>query len=282
MGGTSGIYPYSLTVYDINGHSDTSISNITIYPKIEVSVYDVQDTLPCNTTQTSIQLSASSNISNPSYTWKYNTGLGDKTSLSATPISLSTAGVHDAYVYVTDLDNGCISETEHLIVTIHDTSVKINDFSITPQSYSTTAMDIDYTLSWNVSGVSGVYIDNGIGNRPAIGSETFTISRPNSGVYTYNLSATDGSCVVFDTAMGSYEFINEPVTLCITKNKYIKTYGLDELKYGKDRELQLIPYLPDYIKNSDISEILLEFEVDYKIDDSVKTLNDYLSRRNEE
>ena len=46
----------------------------------------------------------------------------------------------------------------------------------------------------------------------------------------------------------------------ITKPLYIKTYGLDEVRFGTDRKINLTNYLPEYLQNAEVSELLLVFE----------------------
>ena len=49
-------------------------------------------------------------------------------------------------------------------------------------------------------------------------------------------------------------------TVCYDREGLVVTYGLDELKYGQDRTINLVNYLPDYVKNTDVETVLQEFE----------------------
>lgn len=44
------------------------------------------------------------------------------------------------------------------------------------------------------------------------------------------------------------------------KPLYIKTYGLDEVRFGTDRKINLTNYLPEYLQNAEVSDLLLVFE----------------------
>ena len=113
-------------------------------------------------------------------------------------------------------------------------------------------------VNWEVSGASSVIIDNGIGLVGSIGTSQVTIDYP-GGIYPFNITATDGVNTLTDTIFGKYDFVRRPVTppsgggggeddtdlyndisVCEDRFDMVKTYGLDELKFGTDRDINLV------------------------------------------
>ena len=254
---TPGTYTSQLTVLADTGFSDTDDVTITVYDRPTVSATSINNNVACGEVVTNVSLSAYSDTLDVTYFWHYNTWASNE-QFPTIPLG---SGDYNINVNVVDNNTGCVSDTETLQITVSGSDLSIIDYTLTPSTgiiYDVSSTDVQ--ISWNVSGAEEVYIDTlGLVNNIS-GTDTITINEP-GGNYSYTISAygSDG-CLDTETVYGYYVFANSPIEICKTRTEYIKTYGIDELKYGKDRSINLVNYLPEYIRNTETEIVLQEFE----------------------
>jgi len=245
-----------LTVSASNGYTDSDVVEITICETPRLSAYSENGSLECGNALTNINLSAySDNAITPRYMWTYD----DKIVYGQFPTLVLGKGEYDVDVFVTDMTTNCVSDTDTITFSITGSDLAINDFIATPHTsaiYDVSAFDVQ--LYWNVTSATNVYID-GIEVDPTSGTVNVEVTEP-GGIVGFTLTATDGDCTIVDTIYGNYIFTNTPIDLCMTRHKYIKTYGINELKFGEDRYINLVNYLPEYVRGTDTETIVQEFE----------------------
>ena len=258
-----GVKQAQLTVSASNGvtSSDTCIVEINAQPTISTSP-DVVEYLQYGESQKSVTVSAFSNspTSASTYSWRYDIG-GYDISTTGQFLTLNLAeGVYSADAFVQNNDTGCRSGNATVNIKIIDNSMSIVDFSVDPSYAFVTDNSPTYLeLSWNIKNAISAYID-GIGSvNPVAG--TYNIVDPVTATTnkTFILSAYDGVHTITQTITGQY-FYNYIVSACKQRDDLVTTYGLDELKYSKDRDINLVNYLPDYIRNTQTQMLLETFE----------------------
>lgn len=258
----SGYYLPKLTVTSNIGYTGSDIAAISVYDVPTITANNVSDTIDFGKASTDVVLSAFATAVSPEYVWKF------YPAPSASPLVSNDqhlelnlgAGSYTADVYVRGNGGVCTSETESITIDIVDYGLKIKDFSLNPYQKvitdsSITSVDVD--VNWLVEGATSVIIDNGIGSVGLSGTSTVNIASP-GGIIPFNISASDGTYTITDTIYGSYIFDN--ITICKEREKLIKTLGIDELKYGTDRNLNLVDYLPEYVRSSQTEQLLSKFE----------------------
>lgn len=266
-----GEYETILTVSAENGYTDTDVTVVNVFQRPSVNASSVVEYLDYGQSITDVVVSATSNAITPLYSWQYSL------STSALPsyyegqiLELELGeGHYDAYVTVTDLANGCVSNTRQVnIDVLRGVELEIVSFAVDPAieliTGSNTTTDVE--LSWVVNNATNVWVDGNPVN-PVSGTTTSTVSFP-GGMVPFTISATNGTQTASQIIYGRYTWVNDPVNpnipipieQCKTRADLIRTYGLDELKYGKDRPINLVNYLPDYIRGTDTEILLGKFE----------------------
>lgn len=267
---TSGSYVPTLTVYSDVGEGSDSV-RVDVYNRPIVSASNVYETLDYGEGIKLVTLSAFANASDPEYVWKIYQGPNEPPIISNEqfPSIYLTNGSYTADVYVSDLGGTCISDIETIDVVVSPYGLEIIDFSLDP--YQEIIVDGDtfvVNVNWIVSGATNVTIDNGIGSvNPISGTTPHVINSP-GGFIDFTITATDGVNSLIETITGFYNFIRKPelpnefetITICKDRLDRVRTYGLDELKYGTDRDINLVNYLPDYIRDSQTEVLLERFE----------------------
>ncbi len=266
----TGVYNPTLTVSANNGYIDIDAVNITLNSVPDVVAYDISATIPFGHTHTSVTLSAYTNYGVWSglwdgrdpwdgsgvYVWEYEGAIYNEQH----PTITFGEGVHTPSVIYTDATTGCVSQ--HTMATINisnESDLSILDFSVDPYTevidYGTSSTSVN--LSWDVYASSAVYV-NDVMMSSSTETSAITIDYP-GGLTPFIISATDGTNWVTKTIYGNYIF-DSVISVCKDRSDIAKTYGVDELKYGRDRYINLINYLPEYIKTGDTGVIVKEFE----------------------
>jgi len=263
-----GTYTPILTVSGDIGVTDTDTVTINVSEKPIISLSDQTIQLPVGITNTTVTLNVSTNATNASYMW-YSNGvvIGNTNPLSKT----LNAGIYNITVIVTDMDTGCSSTTD-AVIDIRSPYLQLNDFSISPDYYIGSGSDVDVDIHWDTTNTSYNIISYGLIGQPAI-SGTYTsvgtmTQTLHTGMYEFTISAFDNTgAYLTENRFGRYIMSNIPGTptpttfeLCKSKDKYIKTYGIEEIRYSKDRFINIVDYLPDYIKRNEIGSVVSEFE----------------------
>jgi len=263
----TGEFNATLTVKADNGYTDTDNVKIDIYPKPSVSGMADDYNVSHGEVVANVTLSAFSDIIDVTYVWTHNNWV----STEQFPTIVLSPGVYDVNLKAVDNHTGCESDNEIVTVNVSGSDLEIVEFEITPFTYIFNDVPYaDVDLSWTVVGADNIDIDV-LGNVSSHGTSAIRINPP-GGNYTYSISAYSGSYMETKTIYAYYNFtynpvrpivppsIIPPIEICKVREKIIKTYGIDELKYGKDRKLNLVNYLPEYVRNTGTETILQEFE----------------------
>jgi len=248
-----------LTVSASNGYTDIDSVRVTINDSPRLSATDVYGNIQCGSKISNINLSAySDNTISPQYFWVYDNNI---VATGQFPTVQLSKGDYEFDVYVVDSSTNCVSDTVPVNIYVSGGDLSIDVFTMTPSTgiiYDVSATTID--LSWNVVGATHVYIDT-LGEVSASGTESVEIFEP-FGAISYTLTATDDECTYTQSVNGFFISQNTPIDACFTRENYIKTYGLDELKFGTDRYINLVNYLPEYVRNTE-TEVILQIFEDY-------------------
>lgn len=286
-----GDYTANLTVSADSTYSDSDSVNIHVNVAPSISGYGEDTVLPEGVSVTNVTLSGYSDAVNPLYMWEIYTGgivpvtiVGEQFPV----VSNLAADTYYANLYVINNDDYCRSETLNIPFTVSASSLSIIELTLNPShviGYPSSSVPVD--LSWVINNATNAEIDNGIGAvDPVSGTSSLELA---TGEYIFTLSAYDGSTVVTKSVRGVYETLftsaGYPVTLsaCKKKEKYIKTYDVDEIRYGINREINLVNYLPEYIQETGTVELVDKFQCylnniysgqkNYTIDENLLDIN---------
>lgn len=264
----------TLTVSASNGFtsSDTMIVNINEIPTITTS--DVSAIITDGSVTTPIILSANSVSSNLTYYWTtYINSITKNYTGQSVNINVPQ-GSHYAEVYAVDNITSCRSITNVANIDITNTSLKIINFDLSPFTKIVTdgTPITDLNLSWSIQNATSAGISSIGVVDPVTGSIVYQTPITDTTDISFVLTATDGVSNASKTVYGRYIFktdLNDPtiipedintISACAYRNDYIITYGLDELRYDQNRDIDIVSYLPDYIQESETSIILQTFE----------------------
>lgn len=257
-----------LTVSADTGFIDTDSVQLAVNEKPTVTSQDVTAHITGNNAYKTITLSATTSATNPTYLWTVNID-GINSYYSGQNVSVDAPyGSNYADVYVVDNDNGCQSSPLRVNIDVDNTSLQIINFSVDPftKIITNTTPITDLELSWEIYNATEAGII-GVGSvSPTTGTITYPTPITNSGIHQFELTATNGVDIVSAICVGNYVFVNntaqEPLIIssCKIREDYVITYGLDELRYDKNRAIDIVSYLPDYIQQSETEIVLSTFE----------------------
>jgi len=258
----------SLTVSADTGLVDMDYVDVNVNVAPLISAYADITTLNHGETFTSTTLSGYSNVQNPVYDWEIAIDGEAPYNKSGQFPTINSLGVghHIATLTVTDASTTCKSHQSTVDFSVHGATITIIDFSLTPDyvvGYPNIL--IPTTLYWSTDGATHVDIDNGIGNSLyKYGNRDLLLPE---GVYSYTISAYNTSAdLITKTITGVYDSAYNPdgtpkeIIICKEKEKYIKTYGADEIRYSKNRDINLVNYIPEYIRGTGTRELVEVFE----------------------
>jgi hypothetical protein len=270
-----GYYNIPLTVESDTGFRNTNSTELFLNRKPAVSTSDVSATIGNGQITVPVTLSAVAMAQSPIYTWA--THINGITTYYTTGTSNITIdapyGSNYAEVYVTDGGNSCVSNTARAEIDVMDTTLRIINFEVDPFfKIVNDGQPIYPTLSWEIYNATDAGII-GIGSvNPSFGSITTPNGISDTVTAAFILTATNGFDTVQSIIWGNYifPFIDtgggtiipnpRPQQVCRLRNDYIVTYGLDELKYDRNRDIDIISYLPEYIQGSETQVILTTFQ----------------------
>lgn len=257
-----------LTVSADTGFIDTDSVQLAVNEKPTVTSQDVTDQITAGEAYKTITLSATTSTVDPTYHWSVNIN-GVYTYYVGQIISIDAPyGSNYADVYVVDNDNSCQSSPFRVNIDIENTTLNIIDFSVDPffKIVSDNQPITDLELTWEIYNATEAGII-GVGPvDPINGTVTYPIPITGSVVQEFILTATNGIDIVSASCFGNYIFTvdtgggNVPISTCKLRPDYVITYGLDELKYDKNRNIDIVSYLPEYIRQSETEAILSTFE----------------------
>ena len=263
---SGGNYTAGLTVSANSTGTAIDFIDVDVHYKPVVTTYANDVTLPVGGSQASVTLSAYSSQPNDEYQWNIDTGGGSPiVLLEQFPTVNVPVGGYSASAKALNTDTGCYSDIDVVTFDVYPPSLQIIDFTLTPDyviGYPSSSVPV--TLEWVISGATGADIDNGIGSvSPTSGTIPLDLI---AGTYAFTLSAYDGVDVITETVYGTYDTLYTsaglPVDLevCKQKEDYIKTYGVDEIRYGINRDINLVEYLPEYVQRTETKLLVEKFQ----------------------
>ena len=161
----------------------------------------------CNNTPNTYNITSSSNLPTPAYTWSRApvagitpvTNSGTTAAITETLVNSTTDPISVVYV-ITPTVNGCTGTTKNVTVTVNPTSVitspvTVNWCNNTPNTYNiTSSSSIPIpSYGWTRAAMPGITPATGAGSGSSI-TETLVNSTPNPIVVTYVITPTVNSC----------------------------------------------------------------------------------------
>ena len=257
---STGIYSAPLVVSADNGFTNTDIVYVSANSRpILMTSPDIITTLQNGEITTDIVLSADSNSTNAIYVWEYTVNNIVDTAYTPTINLTVPKGNHYADVYAFDIHTLCKSDTHRINIDILDGSVDIIDFNADKfVNISYTNDPVNISLSYSVNNATDVYINGVIQANPVSGVYPISIAYP-GGLQEFVISATDGVYMRVSTIYGNFLYAQLPLIACTQRNGLIVSYGVDEIRYGADKYLDLTRFLPDYLKQTETNPIVQQF-----------------------
>jgi len=270
-----GSYKAVLTATCSNGlvESDSKIISVGERPSIHVTTkfnnVDIVSgvaTIECPNTDGDLELTANDVPVGYTVTWKMRNNR---------PVAKTyTIGTGDVFVYTTaafsipkmfwaeiTTDFGCVYETDRPIVLVKNraNSMRISMLIDPPVvNMDGTTGYITANLSYTVVGATDAWLI--YDNVPHVLSSMTGTSVPivitDSKLETVSISATSGTCSKLETITVS---VNNNAKACAYREKYIDTLvATDVYRYGTDKKIQLLPYVPAYLRGSNIATIVTD------------------------
>lgn len=185
------------------------------------------------------------------YWYKYNGSTKSTTSIG-TGFTLdvnvpSTSAYNNYYCKVIENLNKCMTKSSSLSVkgSLVSDSLQITSFNL--DKYT---VDVrpgyagSVTANWSVSGSDNVWIDVNGSSTSVSSVGNYTVSIYEDSLIT--LSATSGTCV---KTSQKYVKLTDDFTMTKYHEDMVKTLASSVVRYGTDRNINLVDYIPDYIQN---------------------------------